>query len=493
MSWSVEVLDRNNGRFLNSPDSCTPISLSWDDFSGPDKALIRCLCDHLSMEDWRTRLGQDVRVYDPQGRLAWWGYLDMVSQVHGELQHKVGLSEVANRVAVRFMDLGGSEPEELTQTAWFENLESQALYGIKEEVYPAGYTLRSTAEWIAAARLHDRAWPEVRLGPHTPRAIDQPGAYFMECRGWMHTLSWRVWPGLIAVVGHSPIQQGIQSVGNSLTSRRLAQSFLVKDSLQFTRLAVRARKQGSPTDFLRFSLQTDLAGKPSGLELGTQSLSASELNSESYGWVEVNLSEPVSLEVGSLYWLILERSGGVDSGSYYLLGLDENQGYQAGSMLIYDQSSATWKSRLPGADLLFRLTGVLEQVEQMRLVAAYAGQFLQLFETDLGQSLVLPPIGDEGLDCLQVFRDLTRQGNAALQPLCAGIDPNRNIKVWREPEPGSASLRLSPEGRLETRFGQPLAAPWQAIGQWLLCETARPLYLSSLTLEPISGKVRFNV
>ena len=74
LSWSVEVLDRYNGRFLNSPKSCLPISLNWDDFAGPTKALIRCPCEQLSTEDWRTRLGQDVRVYDPQGRLAWWGY-----------------------------------------------------------------------------------------------------------------------------------------------------------------------------------------------------------------------------------------------------------------------------------------------------------------------------------------------------------------------------------------------------------------------------------
>jgi len=492
MSWSVEVLDRNTGRFLNSPDSCAPIRLSWDDFSGPDKALIRCPCDHLSIEDWRIRLGQDVRVYDPLGRLAWWGYLEQVSQAQGELHRTVGMNEVANRVAVRFRDLGGAEPGEISQTAWVENLESQSVYGIKEAVFQVGYTLRNNAESTAAMRLKERAWPEVKLGSHTPSSSDTPGACILECRGWMRTLSWRVWPGLSAVTAHAPFQQGIQPVGNALSSRRVAQSFLVKDSLQFNRLAIRARKQGNPTDSLRFSLQTDLNGRPSGIELSAQVRSASELSSESYGWVEVKLSETVSLEVGVPYWLVLERSGGVDSGNYYLLGVDENQGYKDGTLLMYDQTNATWISRLPAADLLFRLTGVLEQKEQMRQVVAHAGQFVKLFEAELGQSLELPPLGDEGKNCLQVFEALMKHGNAALEPLCAGIDPNRNVKVWRKPEPDSAILRLTPEGRLQTRFGQPLEAAWQAVGQWLSSENARPLYLSSLTLEPNNARVILN-
>lgn len=492
MSWSVEVLDRDNGRFLNSPESCTPISLSWDDFSGPLKALIRCPCDGLSMEDWRTRLGHDVRVYDPKGRLAWWGYLEQVSQVHGELHHSVGMREVANRVAVRYQDLGSPEPDEISQTDWVDNLESQAVYGIKEAIYQAGKTQKSTAEWIASLRLADNAWPEVKLGPHTPRTIDTSDAYFLECRGWMDTLGWRVWPGLSAVAGHSPIQQGTQSVGASLASLRVAQSFLVDDSLQFNNLAVRARKQGNPTDSVRFSLQTDLDGKPSGNELGAQLLSGSELSSQSYGWVEVQLSQTVNLNLGVPYWLILERSAGVDSSNYYLLGLDENQGYQSGAFLIYDQSSAAWISRIPGADLLFRLTGVIEQVEQMRIVVAHAGQFLQQFEADLEQDPVLAPLGDEGQDCLRVFRTLTRQGNAALDSFCSEIDPYRNLKIWRKPDLAGATLRISPEGRLQTPFGQPLEAPWQAVGQWLSSETAQPLYLSRLTLEPISARINLN-
>ena len=492
VSWSVEVLDRNNSRFLNSPESCTPISLSWDDFSGPQKALICCTSDSLNIEDWRTRLGQDVRVYDPKGRLAWWGYLEQVSQVNGELHHSVGMREVANRVAVRYQDLGSPEPDEISQTDWVDNLESQAVYGIKEALYQAGKTQKSTAEWIASVQLADNAWPEVKLGPHTPRTIDTPGAYFLECRGWMDTLGWRVWTGLSAVAGHSPIQQGTQSVGNSLASLQVAQSFLVEDALQFNCLAVRARKQGNPTDSLRLSLQNDLNGRPSGLELGAQFLSSSELSSQSYGWVDVQLPQPVTLNVGVPYWLILERNGGVNSSNYYLLGLDENQAYQSGAFLIYDQSSAAWISRIPGADLLFRLTGVIEQVEQMQMVIARAGQFLQQFEADLGPSLVLAPLGDEGQDCLRVFRTLTRQGNAALDSYCSEIDPNRNLKIWRKPDLAGATLRISPEGRLETPFGQPLEAPWQAVGQWLKSETAQPLYLSSLILEPISAQISLN-
>ena len=492
MSWSVEVLDRDSGRFLNSPESCVPTRLSWDDFSGPSKALIRCPYAHLGMEDWRMRLGQDVRVYDSQGRLAWWGCLDQVRQVQGELQRTVGMDEVANRVAVRFNDLGGAEPGQISQTDWVENLESQAIYGIKEIVFQVGFTLPETAEWIASARLKERAFPEVKLAPHAPGSTETPGACYLECRGWMQTLDWRIWPGLRAVTGHSPTQQGVQAVGNALTNRKVAQSFQVSEALQFKRLAVRARKQGNPTDALRFSLQADLNGRPSGLELGAQSLSAGELSGESYRWVEVSLPAHVSLAVNTSYWLILERSSGVDSSNHYLLGLDENLGYWGGSLLLYDQISSTWKSRTTDADLLFHLTGELDQIEQMRRVVSCGGQFLKQLEFEPGQSRTLPPLGDEGQDCLQVFHALLKQGNAALEPLCAGIDPNRNLRVWKKPKAGSATLRLCPDGSLQTPFGQPLKAPWQAVGQWLYPGNARPLYLSSLSLEPVTGRITLN-
>lgn len=84
------------------------------------------------------------------------------------------------------------------------------------------------------------------------------------------------------------------------------------------------------------------------------------------------------------------------------------------------------------------------------------------------------------------------QGNGALTPLCASIDPNRKLQVWQRPEPASAILALTREGKLETRFGQALDAPWQAVGQWLLSDSAQSFYLSSLVLEPKSNQVSLN-
>lgn len=492
MSWAVEVLDRETGRFLNSPETCHPIKLRWDDLYGPDLALIRCPCDQLSLVDWRERLGQDVRVYDPRGRLAWWGYLERVDFHRAALHQSVGLDGLANRVAVRFMDLDSHEPDKFIQTAWFEDLESQAVYGIKEAVVQTGYLFSASAQQMAAMRLRQAAWPNIRVEPSEKTQEQETAGYYLHCRGWMRSLKWRVWPGVSAVIRHAPSQQGLQALGNSQLNRRLAQSFVVSDSLLFNRMAVRIRKQGNPADSLRLSLQPDIRGLPSGLEIGFELLNASQISVESYRWMDVILPKPVSLTAGGVYWLVLERSGANSAVNHYLLGLDENQGYFDGCMLIYDQSTPTWKSRLPGADLLFRLSGVREQAEQMREVVDHAGQFLYGFEADIGQRLDLPPIGDEGQDCLQVFRFLLTQGNGALTPLCAGVDPNRKLQVWQRPEPASATQRLTRQGELQSRFGQALDAPWQAVGQWLLSDSAQSFYLSSLVLEPNTNRLVLN-
>ena len=490
MSWAVEVLDRDNGRFLNSPEICQPLSLSWDDFSGPARAFVSCPCDHLGLEDWRLRLGQEIRVYDPQGRLAWWGYLHEVILREHDFQHIVSMGTVANRVAVRYNDPNSTLKGEYLQTDWLDELESQSIYGIKELLIKAEHSSKSTAEWTAAVLLHDRALPKIELGPNR-----KPGSgrtYLLQCRGWLDTLNWRVWRCVASSVSHTPSQLGIQPLGNTPANRKVVQSFRLKDDLGINSLAVRIRKLRNPSDALRMSIQTDLSGAPSGMELGAQAVDANQLSADAYGWVEARLPVPVNMNAGIPYWLVTERSGAINPSDYFLLAVDENVGYQDGQLAIYDQSLSGWKPRSPEADLLFRVSGVVDQVEHLLDVVGYGGQFLRGAETEIDQSLALPPADDQGQTCLQVIRNLLLQGNAVMQPLCSGVDTNRRFQVWKRPESVSAALRLDRQGKLQNRFGHPLAAPWQAVGQWLLSDAADPLYLNNLSYEPIGGKFTYN-
>ncbi len=492
MSWSVEFLNRENGAFLHSPETCLPLKLSWHDHFGCNQALITCPCEGLSLKDWQLRLGQDVRVYDADGRLAWWGYLNSVRQRKNGFNYLLSLEDMANRVAVRFKDLTGDLPGEAGQTSWQEDLESQSIYGIKELLLHYGSLYPAAAAQVAAMQLKSRAWPFIQVEPRLHSLESEQDEWVLDYLGWMHTLAWRVWPGQSGMISHTPVQAGTQALGNTAGNLRLAQSFLVPDSLEFTSASVRARRQGSPSDLLKISLQADLAGKPSGLLLTSQTIQASLLASEAYSWIEMSFGTPVPLNQGQRYWLILERTGSVDPNNHFYLGVDENLGFADGSILLYDQTSALWESRQPGADLIFRLSGIKEQAAQMADVVSWAGQFLSGFETDTDLTTGLPPVADLGQDCLQVFNFLMGQGDAVLTPLVASVSPSRRVQVSRQPAQEDASLLLEGDGKLTNSFGQPLQAPWQAVGRWLKSDNNQSFYLNSLELEPLQPKLKLN-
>jgi len=492
VSWAVEFLNRENGAFLHSPESCLPLKLSWHEHFGCKQALITCPCEGLSLKDWQLRLGQDVRVYDEDGRLAWWGYLNSVRQRKNGFDYLLSLDQMANRVAVRFKDLTGDLPGEAGQTSWQEDLESQSIYGIKERLLHYGSLHPAAAAQVAVMQLKSRAWPLILVEPRLQGMESEPDGWVLDCRGWMHTLAWRVWPGQSGLISHNPVQAGTQALGDTAENLRVAQSFLVPDSLEFINASVRARRQGSPSDLLKISLQADLAGKPSGLLLTSQTIQASLLASEAYSWIEMSFGTPVTLNQGQRYWLILERTGSVDPNNHFYLGVDENLGFADGSFLIYDQTSALWESRQPGADLIFRLSGIKEQADQMADVVSWAGQFLSGFETDTDLTTGFPPVADLGQDCLQVFNFLMGQGDAVLTPLVASVSPSRRVQISCQPAQQDASLLLEGDGKLTNPFGQPLQAPWQAVGRWLKSDNNQSFYLDSLELEPLQPKLKLN-
>ena len=492
MNWAVELLERENGRFLNSSERCKPLKLSWDDFFGPEAALIACPAETLSMEDWKLRLGQDLRVYDPQGRLAWWGYLEAVSQNIGKLAYSVDIREMANRVAVRYRDLSLDDGDEYVQTPWFENLESQAIYGQKEALFVLDRATPSSAERFAQMRLAEKAFPQIRLKPEGQASKSESGHFRLTCKGWMNSLSWRIWPGVKGLIENAAAQSGSQPLGNSTGTLRLAQSFLVQDSLKFNRISIRLRKVGEPEDKLRLSLQADSAGKPSGISLASALISPEQLQSDNYSWQNINLPLVPELIAGRRYWLVLERSAALNAAHFYQIAVDENLNFAEGSLRLFDQSSASWKSRAPDADLLFKLSGVRNQLEQMRDVLATGGQFLHGLEAQLSNLPDFSPVSEDAWDCQKVFRFLMSYGGGNYVALCSGCDPNRKPQVWQQKSAATAVLRINSKAQLINQVGKVHDAPWQAVGEWLAPDAARPLYLRRLSLEPVTGKILLN-
>lgn len=487
MSWAVEFLNREDGRFLHAPEACLPISLEWNDRLGADQALIRCENSGLTLRYWEYLLGQDVRVYDPAGRLAWWGFLEKVEQHQVGCIKSLDLGSVFNRAAVLYQDSALFPQGASRRSTWKDDLISQELYGIRQKLLRRSFLHEQVADQIAEKYLEEHAFLKTRLESLTKEDGDH---FILRCKGWMHSLAWRVWEGWNGIVEHRPAQSGVQSLGMEAGCQRIGQSFTVPESVDSFSFAVRVRRQGLPSDRLVISLQADVNGKPSGIVLVSKDIQGAALSEHNYQWLELVPQGSVTLLAGGKYWLVIERSGSIDLQNGYWIGLDENLGFETGSMLLFNGSS--WLGRSPDADLLFRVVGRKTLARQISDLVEFAGQFLNGVDTSQIEGLALPLFLRENQDCLRSFFDLLEQGNAGLRPLCAELSPTRRIQIWQQPSQSEAIYYLEKDGSLSNRFGQPLSAPWQAVGQWLHTWDEAPVYVSNMKLVIAEGKVSIN-
>lgn len=489
MSWSVEFLEKNTGKYLHSPNICMPVSLTWDDHFGPDRAELSCPCDDLDLRDWGTLLGQDVRVYDPAGSLAWWGYLNSVEQMTQFQRFSIRLDEMANRLAVCYRLAGDSEFSPTQQTTWKEDPLSQDDYGVKQALISRPFLEPDVADQLAQCWLAEFAFPMVRLqtGASTKPSKNR---VVLHLKGWLHTLSWRVWQGWNGIVEHRPAQRGVQTIGADASCLRLAQSFLVSTPVEADSVSVKARRQGSPTDELRFSLQQDLNGKPSGLNLTSQTVQAAKLSEESYTWLRLVLPDRLGLSDTDRYWLVIERSGVSDLTNHYLVGLDEEAGFPHGGLLLHN--GADWIRRVPNADLLFRFAGKKDLCNQIEDLVAEGGQFINGVDTSLLPDLPLPLSTNPDRTCLEGLFALMEQGSIALLPLVSSVSPSRRLMIREQTAPSEAVFYLETNGTISNRFGQRLTSPWQVVGQWLRNSTANPIYVSSMEYRCGTDEILLN-
>lgn len=476
MSWRVFLPDRPQIPGIK------PLRLAWSAIGGPRQALLSLENEPVGFEEMRSWLGSRVEIYDPSDRLAWWGYMDSVSQPVGMTAVQACLEDMANRVAVRYRSMEpGKDFGATVQTNWKEDLTSQAIYGVKEAILKRDLMSEEHALLLRDVSLCRMAHPSARLlSTHNAKQSQ------VLCRGWFERLSWHQWPAHTDVRGHSPSQQGFQSMGASITQKSLAQSCIFSEAVKVTSASVRIRKIGQPGDQICVQLQTDALGRPSGVVRAEAVLAASALPTESYSWLSVWFAEPCSVAAGERIWLVVTRDGAVSSTAYYSLGLDENLGFPDGKLLLLDTSNSQWKARSPDADLLFKLTTLSDSVDLMAQIVQKVG-FLSGFSYEAGQGYNLPYVSEPGANCRAALLALLSIGMPDMNNLLVDVDAKLRLRVFPQPKPGSSRYWLGRDGRIKNETGKDLEPAWQAVGNWLTSETATTCFLENLILENSEG------
>ncbi len=158
---------------------------------GPYKATFRIYAkdQHLAEDLLFLGVGREVKIYNDRGLVDFGGMIYTVTLSTGGSKMRASLIDASNRVWARWQEAGTvNAPDRSTV---FNNTASQALYGIKEEVWNAGQQVSLVeASQYAEKQLSESAWPTPKVIEISPgkKLSDRPMLDFT-CYGWWYTLS----------------------------------------------------------------------------------------------------------------------------------------------------------------------------------------------------------------------------------------------------------------------------------------------------------------
>ncbi len=419
-------------------------------------------------------LGAPVELQSWRGRRLWWGKFHELRIQGGGMEVSISLDTLTNRTQAVFTFTGGGQSGQNTsgKTAWADDLDSQALYGIKELMLTATDKTQAEAEAyrdrILSEMLKPQAFERHNGSGQTPLRAQ------LLFRGYGDTLDWQYYASGAGIVSSTSATKQ-QKMGQTLAAEKLAQSFQTSSAVTARLLIWRwhMSRVGSVGDNSLTDIYANVAGAPGGASLGQVAVAGIGMKTQNE-WVDFDFtSAALDLSPSTTYWSVLSRSGGVPPvapDQYYKISVDENLGYAGGSFLVYE--SGAWAVRSPDADACFQLVEGWDPVNQLADVVDECGQFFAGTDLILTSSgLQTNPYQNADKTGLQVARSILENGaTSGGKRILAHVTPERILRVEAEPDPPATSLtaplRITADGRIRTRFGQWVREPMDAVRLW---------------------------
>ena len=204
----------------------SPEEGKYQDFKQEDRdggyyrASFNVYFDHVAASEFlENALGRQVEVYDHQSIKIFEGIIfEMVRDTGGSLS-ATSLQNMVNRVWMR-SDHDGDQVVDRGTT--LDVLKSQARYGIKEGVLSGGELEGlSVADQSAQGYLNRRAYPVPESDVGAGSGIPHLQIY---CRGYIETLSWRVYNQTVltgAQGANAQIEDVLDAVGDFVASYKV--------------------------------------------------------------------------------------------------------------------------------------------------------------------------------------------------------------------------------------------------------------------------------
>jgi hypothetical protein len=443
----------------------------WAAVGGPDWAQLSGASQgRLDLARALGLLRCGVELVDESGQACWWGYVERVELWSGVVGAICDLNEMTNRAKVSYtrLDFHAAAGGVKDATLWAEDLNSQGIYGVKEKVIRLQGSTSAQAQAARNVELIKNGYPVAR--PALSKA--PPGArpdMVIILKGWWHSLAWRTYSQVAGLVEHVAVWPAVQDLGKDAHTAQLAQSFTVTvGGWQLNSIWVHCCRVGPLVNDLLVYICPDNAGSP-GVPLVTLHVPPSEITWKSYAWKSCVFPSPITLGAGQ-YWAVF-GGGNQDGVSYYRLILDSLNSYAGGVFKIYDVN--TWASRVPDADLNFRMVGGMETTQQISLMAAAGcgGQFLSGISIETASGLYTNSFRAGDRTALDEIAAQLKAGDVNNNRLLAEVTQQRTLRVYAAPAVSTAKNHIDATGHLVDLNGAPLPAWALAAGRWAVLDS----------------------
>lgn len=133
----------------------------------------------------------------------------------------------------------------------------------------------------------------------------------------------------------------------------LGQGFRAGSNRYITKASFNVYRTGAGTGAYVVDVQSDSAGLPSGVALGTSNPVLTASLSSTAAWQDFTFAIPAVCDYGRTYWLVLRKNGGVNNvGEGLIAKANTNPDSYTGGRLVSRASNGTWQEL--GNDALFR-------------------------------------------------------------------------------------------------------------------------------------------
>jgi len=250
-----------------------------------------------------------------------------------------------------------------------------------------------------------------------------------------------LWPDSVQDLAYSEANRDADlAIGDNSARTYIAQGFKPTNSRVITRVDLYLKKVGDPTDDLVVEIWsktgTEPNQKPSAIlnTKLTKSMSGSDLTT-SYAYYSFDFDTLVELTAGTLYYIVIYRSGSIDSSNYYQVGVDDSNATFGGTNeSVYAGSSASSWTETSTSDIIFKTYEASTTDDVLRLCVATSGVLIKNY---LGVALDTITKGSTGT--------VRRYGNITG---LSGLDPGKLVFISDTPGglSGSAGTIRAPVG-----------------------------------------------